>query len=207
MSVEPAMTWEQAVLQFRALPANAEMARACFYDDPLPVAARRYADSAEWAAVRHWLKPPPGTALDRGAGRGISAYALARDGWAVTAIEPDPSDVVGAGAIRRLASETGVPITVVQQTAEALPFDNGSFDLVQCRAVLHHAADLGRMCREAARVLVPGGRFVALREHVISRQEDLSVFLNGHPLHRLYGGERAYLLREYITAIESTGLI
>ena len=206
MSVEPAMTWEQAVLQFRALPANAEMARACFYDDPLPAAARRYADSAEWVAVRSWLKARRGNALDLGAGRGISAYALARDGWTVTAIEPDPSDIVGAGAIRRLAIETGTAITVVQQPAETLPFDNGSFDLVHCRAVLHHAADLGRMCREAARVLGPGGRFVALREHVISRQEDLPVFLDSHPLHRLYGGERAYLLREYVAAIESAGL-
>lgn len=200
------MTWEQAVLSFRARPENAEMARACFYDDPLPVAAQRYADSVEWAAVHPWLPRPATRALDLGSGRGISAFALARDGWDVTALEPDGSDVVGAGAIRRLSAETGVPIQVVQHAAEVLPFDDASFELVHCRAVLHHAADLRQLCREAARVLVPGGRLVALREHVISRPEDLPAFLASHPLHSLYGGEHAYMLREYIAAVESAGL-
>ena len=206
MNAENGMSWEQAVLQFRANPANAAMARACFYDDPLTAAAQRYAGSTEWSAVRGWMHQPPGSALDLGAGRGITAFALARDGWTVTALEPNASDVVGAGAIRQLAWATGVPIQVVQQPAEVLPFGDAQFDLVLCRAVLHHAADLDSMCREAARVLVPGGRFVALREHVISRPEDLPVFLDSHPLHRLYGGERAYLLSDYVGAIEAAGL-
>jgi SAM-dependent methyltransferase len=200
------ISWEQAVLDFRARPENAEMARACFYDDPLDAAARRYADSSEWKAVRAWLPDPPGRALDLGAGRGISSHALARDGWTVTALEPDPSDVVGAGAIRALSERTGLAIRVIQQPAESLPFEDASFELVHCRAVLHHAADLRRLCADAARVLVPGGRFVALREHVISREADLPAFLDSHPLHHLYGGEHAYLLDEYTDAIQAAGL-
>ena len=35
-----------------------------------------------------------GRALDLGAGNGILSYALAREGWSVTAVEPDPSALV-----------------------------------------------------------------------------------------------------------------
>jgi hypothetical protein len=47
---------------------------------------------------------------------------------------------------------------------------------------------------------------VATREHVISKRADLKVFLDSHPLHRFYGGENAYLLEEYLSAIRSAGL-
>ena len=46
---------------------------------------------------------------------------------------------------------------------------------------------------------------VASREHVISKKEDLDQFLDSHPLHNLYGGENAYLLKEYIDAIYGAG--
>lgn len=52
----------------------------------------------------------------------------------------------------------------------------------------------------------PGGRFVAIREHVISREDDLSRFLELHPLHKHYGGDHAYLLEQYVAAIEQSGL-
>jgi SAM-dependent methyltransferase len=200
------MTWEEAVLWLRAQPAQAELVRACFYDDPLPAAAERYYRSSEWRGVRRLLPPAGGKALDVGAGRGISAYALARDGWQTTAVEPDASGVVGAGAIRQLARETGVVIQVVEQTGESLPFPDQTFDLTHCRAVMHHARDLGQLCREMTRVLRPGGVLVATREHVISRRQDLSRFLAAHPLHRLYGGENAYLLSDYLGAIRGAGL-
>jgi SAM-dependent methyltransferase len=114
---------------------------------------------------------------------------------------------VGAGAVRTLAREAGLSISVVEQPGEALPFPSGSFDLVHGRQVLHHAADLQRLCREVARVLRPGGRLIATREHVITRSSDLQAFLDSHPLHKLYGGERAYRLSEYKSAIEGSGLL
>ena len=43
----------------------------------------------------------------------------------VTAVEPDPSDLVGAGAIRALSKETGVAIEVVEAFGEAVPIDAG----------------------------------------------------------------------------------
>ena len=200
------LTWEEAVLWLRDQPGQRELVEACFYDDPLLAAAKRYYASTEWEAVKRLLPSRPSRALDLGAGRGISAYALARDGWKVVALEPDPSSIVGAGAIRSLSKEAGVDIDVVQEWGEQLPFADAEFDLVHCRQSLHHARDLGRLCAEIGRVLKPGGRFVATREHVISRKEDLPRFLEGHPLHYLYGGENAYLLREYRSAIEAAGI-
>jgi SAM-dependent methyltransferase len=131
---------------------------------------------------------------------------LAKDGWVVTALEPDPSALVGAGAIRQLAEQCALPITVVSEFSEKLPFANGSFDLVNCRQVLHHARDLQQTCREIFRVLKPGGRMIATREHVISKPEDLQAFLDSHPLHHLYGGENAFLLSQYKGAITGAGL-
>ena len=44
-----------------------------------------------------------------------------------------------------------------------------------------------------------------MRDHVISKQADLPLFLERHPLHRFYGGEHAYLLRDYVHALKSAG--
>lgn len=199
-------TWEEAVLWLRSQPDQADLVRACFYDDPLAAAAERYYRSSEWAAVSALLPSSPGLALDIGSGRGISAYALARDGWRVVALEPDPGEIVGAGAIRALSAESGLGIEVVQEWGEKLPFSDSRFDLVHCRQALHHARNLGQLCLEIGRVLKPGARFIATREHVISRREDLRTFLDSHPLHHLYGGEKAYLLDEYKKAITGGGV-
>ena len=169
MQTESRMSWEGAVAELKRQPDAEELVKACFYDDPLIEAAQRYWQSTEWQSVRSYLPSRPGTALDVGSGRGISAYALARDGWQVTALEPDSSHSVGAGAIRTLAQDSGLAIDVTQTWGEELPFASASFDLVHCRQVLHHARDLGQLCRQIGRVLKPGGVFVATREHVISR--------------------------------------
>ena len=199
-------SWEEAVVWLRSQPDQIELVRACFYDDPLRVAAERYYASTEWQAIRALIGDKRGVVLDLGAGRGISSYALARDGWRVSALEPDPSNVVGAGAIRALALEEKLDIQVEQNWGESLPYPDATFDLVHGRQVLHHARDLRQLCREAARVLKPGGLFIATREHVISKKEDLPEFLATHPLHDMYGGEHAYLLDEYLQAIGGAGL-
>lgn len=201
------VSWEDAVGWLKSQPDMLELVRSCYYDDPVLKAAERYYKSTEWQEIARLLSAlPKGSALDVGAGRGISSYALACDGWNVTALEPDPSNIVGAGAIRQLADEARLPILVVEEECERLPFEVGSFQLVFIRQALHHANDLCQFCREVARVLKPGGVFLAVREHVISHRSDLEAFLADHPLHGLYGGENAYLLEEYISAFRTAGL-
>ncbi len=198
-------SWEDAVSWLRSQPDQSQLIADCYYDDPLIEAAERYWKSPEWQDVRSILAGCTGNALDIGAGRGIASYALAKDGYNVSALEPDPSKIVGAEAIRSLAKEADLPITVKEEFSEKLPFDDDCFDLVFARAVLHHSQNLEQACREFFRVLKPGGKLVAIREHVISKRADLPVFLEQHPLHNLYGGENAYLLDEYVSAIENAG--
>lgn len=201
------MSWEQAVRHVRNQTGQEQFVRDFFFDDPLTEACERYWHSSEWLAVRRIIGLGEGRrALDVGAGRGIASYALARDGWQVAALEPDGSALVGAAAIDELAAQTGLPIEVSRTWGESLPYGDSRFELVLCRQVLHHAHDLRALCREVARVLLPGGRLLATREHVLSRPEDLPAFLDAHPLHSLYGGEHAYVLAEYTGAIVGAGL-
>ncbi len=201
------MSWEDAVRWLREQPDKKQLVVDCYYDDPLLSAAQRYWTGGEWQAVRDLLHGRSGTALDVGAGRGIASYALARDGFDVTALEPNPSALVGAAAIRGLAAESGLAIRVVEEFSERLPFDDNSFDVVFARAVLHHTSDMTAACREFLRVLKPGGVLVAAREHVISNRADLPAFFDIHPLHHKYGGENAFLLDEYKQSIRKAGFV
>lgn len=198
-------TWEAAVTWLRDQPDRRQLVLDAYYDDPLIVAADRYYNSGEWRAISPLVQEKTGRALDIGAGRGIASYALAREGFHVTALEPDPSSIVGAAAIRALATEAELPIDVVEEFSERLPFADAVFDVVFARAVLHHTRDLEGACREMHRVLKPGGIFIAAREHVISKEEDLPEFLDLHPLHHLYGGEHAFLLDRYESALRHAG--
>jgi len=198
-------TWENAVIWLRGQPDQRQLVLDAFYDDPLIAAAKRYFCSDEWQSVSQILRGRTGRALDVGAGRGIASYALARNGFTVNALEPDPSVIVGAGAIRTLAAEAALPISVVEEFSERLPFAEGIFDVVFARAVLHHTRDLELACSEMHRVLRPGGILVAAREHVISKEADLERFLGGHPLHHLYGGEHAFVLERYTNALKGAG--
>lgn len=198
------MTWEQSVDWLRTY-GDPRLVKACYFDDPVEEAAKRYYEESEWQEIRKFMPSQKNKVLDVGSGRGIAAYALARDGWQVTALEPDPSDLVGAGAIKKLASITNLNINVVSDWGEKLPFSNNSFSAIHARQVLHHSRDLNLFCREIFRVCEPGGLLIATREHIIDGPEDLKVFLKSHPLHHLYGGEHAYQLHEYIIALKEAG--
>jgi len=96
-------------------------------------------------------------ALDVGCGDGDLAAWLCRTGAKVTGLDPDPRML--AAARERLMSER-VSMKLVQGDIHALPFEDGSFDLVTAVAVLCLVSDARRAVAEMTRVLKPGGRLV-----------------------------------------------
>jgi SAM-dependent methyltransferase len=105
---------------------------------------------------RHMDIPQGGAVLDVGAAQGAYLTALARLGFAGRGIE------IWTPAIetsRELARQTGVLTDIVEGRAEALPYQDESFDLVLAISVMEHVEDPDQVFREVARVLRPGGGF------------------------------------------------
>lgn len=199
------LTVDEAVRTLRADPAWAELVRDAYLGRDVAESIERFARSAEFAeAVGLIGRPLVGTTIvDLGAGIGLASASFRRLGAGrVIAIEPDDSDEVGRGAMHR----AGLDVEIVDAVGESLPIPSDSVDVVYARQVLHHAQDLDRLVSEVARVLRPGGRFLACREHVVSDDLQLQQFLAAHPVHVLAGGEHAWPLRRYVDAIRRSGL-
>ncbi len=95
-------------------------------------------------------------ALDSGCGAGALAFALAP--FVASAVGIDLSeDLVAAG--RELAPAN---CELMVGDATALPFEYGSFDIVGCMRVLHHAHRPELIVSELARVTRPGGRILLI---------------------------------------------
>lgn len=95
--------------------------------------------------------------LDVGTGDGTYAIEAAARGAVVTALDLEPEML---DAARSRAASRGVDITLIRGSAERLPFDDASFDVVLAVTVLCFVPDAGLAVREMARVLAPGGRLV-----------------------------------------------
>jgi SAM-dependent methyltransferase len=203
-------SWEEAIEILRKDPQHRQLIYDAYLTSDLYENCRRFADSAEFAETLRLIRayrPDARDILDIPAGNGIATYALARAGFDVVAVEPDPSASVGRGAIATCLSKANFKARIVDAFGEKLPLDSGSFDVVYVRQGLHHAQDLKTMIREYARVLRPGGVLLGCREHVVDNYgSSLQDFLDAQPDHQLYGGENAFTLPDYRAAFASAGL-
>ena len=89
------------------------------------------------------------TVLDLGSGTGAAEKQLV--GYEVTALDPD----------ERMLSLNNFSNKIVG-SAEALPFDDKSFDNVYCAFVWRNVSDTDKAFEEIRRVLEDGGKFVLL---------------------------------------------
>jgi ubiquinone/menaquinone biosynthesis C-methylase UbiE len=107
-----------------------------------------------------WLEPlgPEMIVLDVACGAAHAAEQVAPRVRQVVGVDLTASLLaVGAQRLR----DAGVTNVLLQEgSAAALPFVDGSFDLVFCRAALHHFGEQHRAVGEMARVCRPGGRVV-----------------------------------------------
>jgi SAM-dependent methyltransferase len=158
--------------------------------------------------------------LEVGCGEGRVARDLGARGHRVTGLDPSPT-LVSAAAEADPAGHYVVGL------AEALPFDDGVFDLVVAYNSLMDVDDMPVAVSEAARVLAPGGRLCACITHplqtastwdredegtplVVSeayldrRRMDVAVERGG--LEFTFAGW-CYPLEAYTRALEETGLL
>ena len=107
--------------------------------------------------------------LDIGCGAGMDTLIAAQmtgETGTVTGIDMTP-DMAAKG--RRSAAEMGLSnVTIVDGSAERLPFGNASFDVVISNGVIDLIPDKDAVFSEIARVLRPGGR-IQLADVTIQR--------------------------------------
>ncbi|RDI58349.1 class I SAM-dependent methyltransferase [Flavobacterium glaciei] len=204
------MTWEETIRFIRTQPEYKYLVDKAYFEEDLILNVQRFMQSDEFRETLKLLnqyQPNAKTILDIGSGNGISAVALALEGYTVVSIEPDSSDTVGAGAIRKLKTHYNLDnLEVYEAFAEELQLPNDSFDIVYARQCMHHAYDLGKFVAEASRVTKKNGLFITIRDHVIFNKNDKEWFLENHPLQKFYGGENAFKPTEYKNAMENAGL-
>lgn len=142
--------------------------------------------------------------VDLGSGSGMDAfYAAALVGVEgdVTGVDFTPEQLAKA---RALAAEHGFDrVTFAEGRIESLPLADASVDCVISNGVINLCPDKAVVFREAARVLVPGGR-VAVCDIVSERQLKDSIVCDAELWASCIGG--AAQQDAYLAAIEGAGL-
>ena len=94
--------------------------------------------------------------LDVGCGGGYTSEFLAKRGAIVSGLDLSKRSIEAA---RQHASQTGLKIDYQQGSAEAIPYEDNSFDAVICVDVLEHINDLKQVVSEIHRVLRQNSMF------------------------------------------------
>ncbi|NMH86358.1 class I SAM-dependent methyltransferase [Flavivirga algicola] len=205
------MTWEETIIKIRKENDYKDLVAQAYFEEDLKLNVERFSKSKEYKETQKLIvryAPNAKSILDIGCGNGISAISFALQGYQVTAVEPDESETVGAGAIKKLKTAYKLDnLDVFEAFAEDINFANNSFDIVYIRQAMHHANNLDKFVAECVRVLKPNGLLLTIRDHVIFNDNDKQCFLKNHPLHKFYGGENAYKPEAYRSAIKNAGAI
>lgn len=155
--------------------------------DETAIVRRRYDrvapfyDALEWFMERHslskwrpdlWARVEGDSVLEVGVGTGKSFENYPRDRQ-ITAVDISPKMLEQA---KRRADKLGVDVRLVEGDAQALPFEDNSFDSVVTTCVFCSVPDPVQGLREIHRVLKPGGKLLML-EHVLSHKPVLRTLI------------------------------
>jgi ubiquinone/menaquinone biosynthesis C-methylase UbiE len=118
-----------------------------------------FASSPDWKAACSWLENQTSgkhLILDLGAGLGAHAFAFARRGHQILAVDSSLSRLLKLMERARVAGCADLVIPVVA-SAEQLPFGNDALHSIFTKSVLIHTS-LAPTAKELHRVLTSGGR-------------------------------------------------
>lgn len=138
--------------------------------------------------------------LELGYGSGVFLPALADHTEELYGI-----DIHEKGAeVRSALQAEGVSAYLASTVAEALPFEDASFDAVVAISTLEFVSDLKAVCAEVRRILAPGGTFVVITPGK-SKLVDLGLLvLTGKSAQRDFGGRREYLVNTLAESFQVT---
>jgi len=137
---------------------------------------------------------PSARVLDLGCGRGGVMEQL--HGMTVFTSGLDPHE-------ESLREHRQPALSLVCGLADALPYEDGAFDVVCCSWVLEHLSHPANVFREVVRVLDAGGRFIFLTpnlRHPLLRVNQALRWTEGRLVDRLYGREEADIFPAYYRA-------
>lgn len=132
--------------------------------------------------------------LEVGCGIGTDLVRFARGGADVTAVDLSATAIARA---RQNVVQAGVSADLRVGNGEALPFAEGSFDVVYGHGVLQYTAEPRRMVEECRRVLRPGGEAIFMVYNRISWLNSLSKIMKVSLEHEDAPVLRKYSIGEY----------
>jgi ubiquinone/menaquinone biosynthesis C-methylase UbiE len=168
------------------------------------VASPGHATGDDLAQLTAWGRAlAPGRVLDMATGGGHTALALAPIARRVIAYDvTEPMLRAARGLLRDRGTATAA---FVAGDVEALPFEDGAFDVVTCRIAAHHFADVATAVREVRRVLRPGGSFL-LQDILGHDDAEAAAFIVEVERRRDPSHVRAYRAVEWKAFLRAAGL-
>ncbi|MBP6412631.1 MAG: class I SAM-dependent methyltransferase [Bacteroidia bacterium] len=169
---------------------------------------RRYLEFLSYYALfpkKHW-----DAVLELGCGIGYQSAFLSKVATHVIATDLDEEDIEthapGMQKARDLLNHLDVKnVDLISCSAENLPFEDNSFDMVYSSHVLEHIPDQQKALKEIYRVLKPGGIHFCV---VPTTMEKIYAFINfyiylmGRVFHHI--GSRLFPTKEKVTSAKST---
>jgi ubiquinone/menaquinone biosynthesis C-methylase UbiE len=151
---------------------------------------------------RQLLARARGRVLELGAGTGVNLELYPEAVEELVLVEPDPHM---AKRLRDRLATSPRPATLVEDSAERLPFADAGFDTAVATLVLCTIPDPAAALREAARVLKPGGELLFI-EHVRAEQPGLAVWQDRLEKPWRFLGDGCHCNRDTIATIEASPL-
>jgi ubiquinone/menaquinone biosynthesis C-methylase UbiE len=151
---------------------------------------------------RETLRAARGRTIDLGAGTGANLDLYPEAVSELVLAEPDPHM---AKRLRHRLAESSREAEPVEASAEALPFEDSSFDTAVFTLVLCTVPDPARALAETARVLKPGGRLLFV-EHVRAEDAGLARWQDRLEKPWRFLGDGCHCNRDTVANIEASPL-